>query len=231
MDALRRERRPRRREALRPTRRRSSWSGRCARAAWGPTACVPGPARRLAGLGGLGRPAREGRPVPARPPPAARASTATSASLYGHFGQGCIHCRIDFDLHDRRGHRASTAPSWTRPPTSCVSYGGSLSGEHGDGQARGELLPKMFGAGAVPGLPRVQGDLGPGREDESGQDGRRLPDRREPPPRAGLQPAAARDALPVPRRPRQLRRTRPCAASASASAAARTRGRCARATW
>ena len=67
-----------------------------------------------------------------------------TASLYGHFGQGCIHCSIDFDLY--------TAPGiehWTKFLVEAAhlvtSYGGSLSGEHGDGQARGALLPIMFG--------------------------------------------------------------------------------------
>ena len=41
-----------------------------------------------------------------------------------------------------------------------VSYGGSLSGEHGDGQSRAQFLPKMFGAELVERVPRVQDDLG-----------------------------------------------------------------------
>ncbi len=45
----------------------------------------------------------------------------------------------------RRGHRATTARSWRRRPTSSCSYGGSLSGEHGDGQQRAELLVKQYG--------------------------------------------------------------------------------------
>ena len=67
-----------------------------------------------------------------------------ACALYGHFGQGCVHTRIDFDLLSRAGiekyrsfiHRAADL---------VLGYGGSLSGEHGDGQSRGELLPKMFG--------------------------------------------------------------------------------------
>jgi FAD/FMN-containing dehydrogenase/Fe-S oxidoreductase len=66
------------------------------------------------------------------------------AALYGHFGQGCIHCRIDFDLYTHDG-----VEHWRkfldRAADLVVSYGGSISGEHGDGQARAELLPKMFG--------------------------------------------------------------------------------------
>ncbi|MFN2528009.1 MAG: FAD-binding and (Fe-S)-binding domain-containing protein [Candidatus Baltobacteraceae bacterium] len=66
------------------------------------------------------------------------------ASLYGHFGQGCLHCSIDFDLYTPEGI-AKYRKFVTEAAHICVKYGGSLSGEHGDGQARGELLPIMFG--------------------------------------------------------------------------------------
>lgn len=67
-----------------------------------------------------------------------------ACSLYGHFGQGCVHTRIDFDMYTEAGlkkyrsfiHEAADL---------VVSFGGSFSGEHGDGQSRAELLPKMFG--------------------------------------------------------------------------------------
>jgi FAD/FMN-containing dehydrogenase/Fe-S oxidoreductase len=65
-------------------------------------------------------------------------------SLYGHFGQGCIHCRIQFDLYTAEGIKQYKS-FMDEASTLVVSYGGSLSGEHGDGQARGEFLPKMFG--------------------------------------------------------------------------------------
>jgi FAD/FMN-containing dehydrogenase/Fe-S oxidoreductase len=65
-------------------------------------------------------------------------------SLYGHFGQGCIHCRIPFDLYTTDGIKQFRS-FMDEATTLVVSYGGSLSGEHGDGQARGEYLPKMFG--------------------------------------------------------------------------------------
>jgi len=67
-----------------------------------------------------------------------------SAALYGHFGQGCIHCRIDFDLVTSTGiqHYRSFMEDAT---DLVVRYGGSFSGEHGDGQSRAEFLPKMFG--------------------------------------------------------------------------------------
>ncbi len=66
-------------------------------------------------------------------------------ALYGHFGQGCIHCRVNFEVTSERG--ISKWRSFMEEATElCVQHGGSLSGEHGDGQARGEFLDKMFGA-------------------------------------------------------------------------------------
>jgi len=67
-----------------------------------------------------------------------------SASLYGHFGQGCVHTRIPFDL-TTAGGIATYRSFVTEGAHLVVDYGGSLSGEHGDGQSRGELLPIMFG--------------------------------------------------------------------------------------
>jgi FAD/FMN-containing dehydrogenase/Fe-S oxidoreductase len=65
-------------------------------------------------------------------------------ALYGHFGHGCVHTRINFDLQSKDGI-AKFRKFMEEAADLVVSYGGSLSGEHGDGQARGELLPKMFG--------------------------------------------------------------------------------------
>ncbi len=64
--------------------------------------------------------------------------------FYGHFGQGCLHTRIDFDLATPSG-RDRYREFVCAAADLVVSYGGSLSGEHGDGQARAELLPRMFG--------------------------------------------------------------------------------------
>src|SRR5438270_2770533 len=65
-------------------------------------------------------------------------------ALYGHFGQGCIHCRVDFDLFSEAGIRKWR--SFMEEATDLVTrYDGSLSGEHGDGQGRAEFLYKMFG--------------------------------------------------------------------------------------
>ncbi|MFD9211257.1 FAD-binding and (Fe-S)-binding domain-containing protein [Streptomyces sioyaensis] len=63
---------------------------------------------------------------------------------YGHFGDGCIHIRIDFDLLTAPGIRRFREFSYDLGEL-VVAHGGSLSGEHGDGQARAELLPKMYG--------------------------------------------------------------------------------------
>ena len=65
-------------------------------------------------------------------------------SFYGHFGHGCIHMRVSFDLQSETGIR-KYAEFIDRAADLVISYGGSLSGEHGDGQSRGALLPKMFG--------------------------------------------------------------------------------------
>jgi FAD/FMN-containing dehydrogenase/Fe-S oxidoreductase len=65
-------------------------------------------------------------------------------SLYGHFGHACVHTRINFDLQSKSGI-ANFRKFVEEAADLVVSYGGSLSGEHGDGQSRAELLPKMFG--------------------------------------------------------------------------------------
>jgi len=65
-------------------------------------------------------------------------------SLYGHFGDGCVHTRLNFDLESQPGI-AKFRKFMEEAADLIVGYGGSLSGEHGDGQARAELLPKMFG--------------------------------------------------------------------------------------
>ena len=67
-----------------------------------------------------------------------------TTALYGHFGQGCVHNRVDFDLVSREGIKKFRA-FMEEAADIVVGYGGSISGEHGDGQARAELLPKMYG--------------------------------------------------------------------------------------
>ncbi len=64
--------------------------------------------------------------------------------LYGHFGQGCVHTRIDFDLETAAGI-AKYKRFLYEATHLVVGMGGSISGEHGDGQSKAELLPIMFG--------------------------------------------------------------------------------------
>jgi Fe-S oxidoreductase/FAD/FMN-containing dehydrogenase len=67
-----------------------------------------------------------------------------SSPLYGHYGQGCVHMRVNFDFRSEEGLR-KFREFLDRATDVVLSFGGSLSGEHGDGQARAALLPKMFG--------------------------------------------------------------------------------------
>jgi len=65
-------------------------------------------------------------------------------AMYGHFGDGCVHTRLDFDLDTQQGIEKYRA--FVEEGADLVArYNGSISGEHGDGQARGELLRRMFG--------------------------------------------------------------------------------------
>ncbi|MFF9900589.1 FAD-binding and (Fe-S)-binding domain-containing protein [Streptomyces longispororuber] len=86
---------------------------------------------------------------------------------YGHFGDGCIHVRIDFDLLTPPGVARFRRFSEELADL-VVAHGGSLSGEHGDGQARAELLPRMYGPELVDLFARVKdlwdpsGTLNPG---------------------------------------------------------------------
>ncbi|MFE1453802.1 FAD-binding and (Fe-S)-binding domain-containing protein [Streptomyces sp. NPDC058735] len=75
---------------------------------------------------------------------------------YGHFGDGCIHVRIDFDLLTEAGVARFRRFSQELAEL-VVAHGGSLSGEHGDGQARAELLPTMYGPETVALFERVKG--------------------------------------------------------------------------
>ncbi|KND36632.1 FAD-binding and (Fe-S)-binding domain-containing protein [Streptomyces acidiscabies] len=74
---------------------------------------------------------------------------------YGHFGDGCIHVRIDFDLLTDPG--IARFRRFSEELADLVTaHGGSLSGEHGDGQARAELLPRMYGVEMVALFERVK---------------------------------------------------------------------------
>jgi FAD/FMN-containing dehydrogenase/Fe-S oxidoreductase len=78
---------------------------------------------------------------------------------YGHFGDGCVHIRIDFPF--------SSAPGRYRRFVTAAAqlvgkYGGSMSGEHGDGRARSELLPAMYSAEAIEVMAAVKAIFDPG---------------------------------------------------------------------
>jgi len=79
---------------------------------------------------------------------------------YGHFGDGCVHVRIDFPFGSGGGRAAYR--SFVEDAARLVAgYGGSLSGEHGDGRARSELLPLMYSPAAIGLFERVKGLLDP----------------------------------------------------------------------
>jgi FAD/FMN-containing dehydrogenase/Fe-S oxidoreductase len=67
-----------------------------------------------------------------------------STPLYGHYGQGCVHMRVNFDYRSELGLK-KFREFMERATDVVLRFGGSLSGEHGDGQSRAALLPKMFG--------------------------------------------------------------------------------------
>ena len=135
------------------------------------------------------------------------------SALYGHYGQGCVHARWNFDLATVEG-----IATWRRflddAADLVLSLGGSLSGEHGDGQSRAELLPKMFGDELVEAFREFKAIWDPDWTDEPGQGRRPLPDRLEPPPQPRLQAAAARRRTSPTRTTAAASRTRPPAASA-----------------
>jgi FAD/FMN-containing dehydrogenase/Fe-S oxidoreductase len=111
--------------------------------ALGATAFVPGEPERLEGWDDAGiPPARLGAYL--RRLTALMAEYGYNSPLYGHYGQGCVHLRINFDFHTADGVRRFRE-FIDRAADLVLSLGGSLSGEHGDGQARAALLPKMFG--------------------------------------------------------------------------------------
>jgi FAD/FMN-containing dehydrogenase/Fe-S oxidoreductase len=78
--------------------------------------------------------------------------------LYGHFGDGCVHVRIDLPLAD---HPGRLRPFLTEAAQLVAGYGGSLSGEHGDGRARGELLPIMYSRDAIAAFTAFKGLFDP----------------------------------------------------------------------
>ncbi|WP_116043315.1 FAD-binding and (Fe-S)-binding domain-containing protein [Amycolatopsis palatopharyngis] len=80
---------------------------------------------------------------------------------YGHFGDGCVHIRIDFPLTKREG-RSVFHGFLVEAAKLVAGYGGSMSGEHGDGRARGELLPLMYSEAALEAFAAVKDVFDPG---------------------------------------------------------------------
>ncbi len=95
--------------------------------------------------------------------------------LYGHFGEGCVHMRIDFDLQSDPGIQ-QFREFIDRATDIVVEHGGSISGEHGDGQSRGALLPKMFGPELMEGFREFKRLWDPGNKMNPGK----LIDARQP---------------------------------------------------
>ncbi len=149
-------------------------------------------ARSPRGLGRCSRSAREARQLPARHH-GLMAEYGFRSPLYGHYGQGCVHTRINFDFHSEGGLRRFRE-FIRRAADVVLSFGGSLSGEHGDGQSRAALLPKMFGPELMEAFKRVQGPLRSRQSHESRQAhrcGPRLRSYGEPPPCSGCQCSGA----------------------------------------
>ena len=184
---------------------------------------------RLAGLGGLGRAARVAPRLPAgtrgaygRARPRRPALRALRRRLHPR--------RIDFPLRDR----PSVLRSFTQDAARlAASYGGSASGEHGDGRARGELLPAMYSASAIGLFGAVKQLFDPAEPAQSGRDRRSGPARRRPAGPARRAAAARPRRSPTP--PTAATSRPPCtAAPASASAGPTTpppAASCARPTW
>jgi FAD/FMN-containing dehydrogenase/Fe-S oxidoreductase len=79
--------------------------------------------------------------------------------IYGHFGDGCVHVRIDFPFS---AHPGRYRPFVVAAAQLAGKYGGSMSGEHGDGRARGELLPYMYSPEAIDTMAAVKAVFDPG---------------------------------------------------------------------
>lgn len=87
-------------------------------------------------------------------------ASGLDAVPYGHFGDGCVHARIDFELTEDGGR--SRFREFTEAAADLVaSYGGSMSGEHGDGRARSELLGRMYSPDALALMAAVKHALDP----------------------------------------------------------------------
>ncbi|MGX2040018.1 FAD-binding oxidoreductase [Methylocaldum sp. MU1018] len=118
-------------------------------------------------------------------------------ALYGHFGQGCIHCRIDFDLFARKDIDRWEA-FLDEAADLAVRYNGSLSGGRGAGRARADLLPKMYGDALVQAFREFKAIWDPDNRMNPGKAVDAFP--RDPGPRfgAGRRPPATVPPFPEP---------------------------------
>nr|WP_254125949.1 FAD-binding and (Fe-S)-binding domain-containing protein [Amycolatopsis sp. CA-230715] len=80
--------------------------------------------------------------------------------VYGHYGEGCLHMRLDFDLLSGKG-KAGFRVFLEQAADLVAAHGGSLSGEHGDGQARSELLSRMYSREVLDLFARFKGIFDP----------------------------------------------------------------------
>ena len=151
------------------------------------------------------------------------------SALYGHYGQGCIHARWNWDLVTRDGIR--TFRRFLDEASDLVlSMGGSLSGEHGDGQSRAELLPKMFGDDLVEGFREFKSIWDPDWKMNPGKVVDPYPITENLRLGTGYRPPrVSRPTSPTPTTAARSRTRRP-AASGSATAAGLTAASCARAS-
>ncbi|MGH9123703.1 MAG: FAD-binding and (Fe-S)-binding domain-containing protein [Acidimicrobiales bacterium] len=128
-----------------PARQAKVWRAR--EAGLGATTLVPGEAMAWAGWEDSAVPPDRLAPY-LRDLRALMDSFGYRGAFYGHFGDGCVHTRVSYDLTSAPGI-ARYRDFVEQAADLVVGYGGSLSGEHGDGQARGELLARMFGPDLV----------------------------------------------------------------------------------
>ena len=149
--------------STRPSRRRS---GRCAgRGSAAPCATAPpgpGDPRPLRLHRGPGRPARAAARAGARRAPDPRARGPATAVWYGHASVGCLHIRPRMDLR-LPGAVAALRRIAEETADLVCALGGSLSGEHGDGRARSELLPRMYPPETIAAFGELKRLLDPGR--------------------------------------------------------------------
>ena len=125
-------------------------------------------------------------------------------SIYGHFGQACVHVSINFDLFTAAGI-AKYRDFVTKMAHVCVAHGGSLSGEHGDGQSRGELLPIMYGDELVQAFWEFKSIWDPQSKMNPRQGRAPVQARSESSLGDGLRAVGTKNAFQVRGRPRQLR--------------------------